>query len=78
MSQYCGIKSGPYFHLISFSFQVNRLTLLKYLFQNHALDGIDFEVVAVKTEGFVVHDIIDFYNKTIFETYKEGNKTRIV
>lgn len=55
---------------------MDRLNLLKFLFKNHAADNVDFDDLSVKTEGYVVHDIVDFYNKTLFEIYKEGKKTQ--
>lgn len=41
------------------------------------MDAVNFDDLSVKTEGLVTHDIVDFYNKTLFEVYKEGKKNKI-
>lgn len=54
------------------------MNLLRYLFKNHNTDKINFDELSMTTEGFVAHDIVDFYDKTIFVINKEcerrGNK----
>lgn len=47
--------------------------LLKHFFEQHLVDtGLDYDELSIKTDGFVVQDIEDFYEKTLFEAYK-GN-----
>lgn len=55
-------------------FQVDRLDLIKFLLKDLDTELIDFEELSVKTEGFVVQDIVDFCNKAVFEALKEGSK----
>jgi SpoVK/Ycf46/Vps4 family AAA+-type ATPase len=46
---------------------------LEFLFSNWELADVDLEKLAEKTESFVVRDMADLANKTLFESYQEGN-----
>ncbi|KAG5891031.1 hypothetical protein JTB14_035222 [Gonioctena quinquepunctata] len=58
-------------HSIEDYTKIDRKVILQNVFADFELDGVNFEKLAMKTEGFVIQDIIDFHNKTIFEAYKE-------
>lgn len=47
--------------------------MLDFFFAQHHLVNIDLNELALKTESFVVQDIVDFVDKAIFESYKEGD-----
>ncbi|XP_074027169.1 peroxisomal biogenesis factor 1 isoform X2 [Leptinotarsa decemlineata] len=51
--------------------KLDRKVVLQKLFADFELDGVDFEELSMKTEGFVIQDIVDFHNKTLFEAYKD-------
>lgn len=56
-----------------YEFQADRILLLKHFFEQHLVDtSLDYDELSIKTDGFVVQDIEDFYEKTLFEAYK-GN-----
>lgn len=46
--------------------------LLKFLFKNYTLKLVDFDELGVKTEGFVMQDLVNFANKAVYEAYKDG------
>lgn len=48
------------------------MEFLKYFFEKYKLVNVHFDYVSVKAEGFVIQDLVDFCNKTIFEAYKDG------
>lgn len=49
--------------------------MLQVLFgKKCGLEGVDLDEVAVKTEGFVAQDFVDFTNRTVFESFKEGEE----
>ncbi|XP_025833897.1 peroxisome biogenesis protein 1-like isoform X3 [Agrilus planipennis] len=53
--------------------QSDRLSLLRFLFSNKTnLDVVDLEKYTSQMDGFVVQDLVDFTNKAIFESIKEG------
>ncbi|CAH0557658.1 unnamed protein product [Brassicogethes aeneus] len=49
----------------------DRITLLKYLFSKYTLKCIDLDALSTKTEGYVIQDLINFVNKTVYEAYKD-------
>ncbi|CAG9768233.1 unnamed protein product [Ceutorhynchus assimilis] len=50
----------------------DRMVLWKYCLEQHNVDEtVDYEKLAIKTDGFVVQDIQDCYEKSLFEAYKE-------
>lgn len=49
--------------------------MLQALFSKKcSLEKVDLDEIAVKTEGFVAQDFVDFTNKAVFESFKEGKK----
>ncbi|CAG9862927.1 unnamed protein product [Phyllotreta striolata] len=48
----------------------DRLLTLKHLLRNYEIIDVNFNDFSIKTEGFVIQDLVDFSNKTIFEMYK--------
>lgn len=45
--------------------------MLQHVFQGkHLSDDLNFDTLAVKTEGFVVQDLVDLANRAIFESYR--------
>lgn len=42
-----------------------------------SLEEVDLDEIAVKTEGFVAQDFVDFTNKAVFESFKEGKELMI-
>lgn len=49
------------------------MVILKFLFNKKCdLEDVDLEQLSLKTEGFVVQDMVSFVDKTIYESLKEG------
>lgn len=55
-------------------FKDERGKLLEHLFSEKTQLPlkVDLDQFAMKTEGFVVQDVVDFVNRSVFESYKEG------
>ncbi|KAF2894156.1 hypothetical protein ILUMI_12010 [Ignelater luminosus] len=50
----------------------DRMVVLKFLFNKKCnLEDVDLEQLSLKTEGFVVQDLVSFVDKTIYESLKE-------
>ncbi|XP_018567374.1 peroxisome biogenesis factor 1 [Anoplophora glabripennis] len=58
-------------HSISDLTKADRIDFLKHFFEKYKLLDVNFDYISIKTEGFVIQDIIDFCNKSIFEAYKD-------
>ncbi|KAH1014300.1 hypothetical protein HUJ04_003156 [Dendroctonus ponderosae] len=57
--------------------KADRILLLKHFLGKHLVDtSLDYEELALKTDGFVVQDIEDFYTKALFEAYKDRQEDR--
>ncbi|XP_076269258.1 peroxisomal biogenesis factor 1 isoform X2 [Rhynchophorus ferrugineus] len=56
--------------------KTDRLLLLKYFFNQSDTNNLDYNELLMKTDGFVVQDIKDFYDKALFEAYKEGSSKK--
>ncbi|KAI4464803.1 aaa-family atpase [Holotrichia oblita] len=54
----------------------DREIFLKYIFSRcgDISNTIDFDVLSLKTEGYVVQDLVDFIDKCVFESYKEDSQ----
>ncbi|XP_028136564.1 uncharacterized protein LOC114331258 [Diabrotica virgifera virgifera] len=50
--------------------KANRISAIQFLFKDFTLDNDACNDLAIKTEGFVIQDLVDFSNKTLFEIYK--------
>lgn len=47
--------------------------MLRHLFDRKCtLHEVDCDEIAMKTEGFVAQDFVDFINRAVFESLKEG------
>ncbi|CAH1183321.1 unnamed protein product [Phaedon cochleariae] len=60
-------------HSIGNFAKIDRVSVLKSFFKNDKCDGVNYEDLSIKTEGFVVQDLVDFYNKTIYESLKDAS-----
>lgn len=51
--------------------------MLNNLYSNKATihRNVDFDDLAVRTEGYVIQDLVDFVNKSIFESLKRNGTT---
>lgn len=50
--------------------------MLQHVFKGKRLsDDVNFDTLAVKTEGFVVQDLVDLANRAIFESYRTAGLT---
>ncbi|KAJ8946677.1 hypothetical protein NQ318_019992 [Aromia moschata] len=58
--------------------KTDRKQLLEHLFGKYTTADVNFDELAVKTEGFVIQDVIDFHNKTLFEVYKDRKKLTVM
>ncbi|XP_050307066.1 peroxisome biogenesis factor 1 [Anthonomus grandis grandis] len=59
--------------------KIDRAVFLKHLFEEDPLDeNVDFESLAVKTDGFAIQDIKDFHDKTVFEAHKENPQQALI
>jgi peroxin-1 len=71
-------------HLFKNVYNINELNksdrrkLLEFLFSNWELAGVDLEKLAEKTESFVVRDMADLANKTLFESYQEDQDQNVI
>lgn len=52
--------------------KVDRIAVLKFSLKDYKLEDYVMNELAIKTEGFVFQDLINFCNKIIFEIYKHG------
>ncbi|XP_030757477.1 peroxisome biogenesis factor 1 isoform X2 [Sitophilus oryzae] len=51
--------------------KADRVALLKYFFEKSPTKDLDYSSLANKSDGFVIQDIKDFYEKALFESFKE-------
>ncbi|KAJ3654628.1 hypothetical protein Zmor_013803 [Zophobas morio] len=49
----------------------DRLKLFDFFFTNNELENVDLRKYVEKTESFVMQDMVDLANKTLFESYQE-------
>ncbi|KAJ8952106.1 hypothetical protein NQ314_007599 [Rhamnusium bicolor] len=77
---YCSRGSHLFKNLYSINdfTKEDRLQLLHYFFVKYNLVDVKFDDLSIKTEGFVVQDIVDFHNKTVFEAYKDQSDEDVI
>ena len=58
--------------------QVDRIEILKHLTSHRSdlksedLENIDWDGIAKKTDGFVIQDLVDLVNKSVFQAFKRS------
>ena len=52
---------------------------MKFLLENKSIDykDIDLDEFSAKLDGFVVQDIVDFTNRTVYETVKNNSNRQL-
>ncbi|KAJ8920838.1 hypothetical protein NQ315_015630 [Exocentrus adspersus] len=56
----------------------DRIKLIKTFVEQNNLVDVNFDHLSIKTEGYVIQDVVDYCKKTIFEAHKDGCDTEKV
>ncbi|RZC38937.1 peroxisome biogenesis protein 1, partial [Asbolus verrucosus] len=71
-------------HLFKNVYSINQLSksdrkkLLEFFFSDYELENVNLEKLAQKTESFVMQDMNDLADKTLFESYQEDHNQNVI